>query len=216
MPRSFPSRHRTGNSTRRRTTRPKSAVISLMLLILLFTIAIGTGLAQAFEPRSLRETAALSVPSSTTTIAAQPSQSSNPSQPSDEIGTVDVVPERFQLGQQLYLEHCASCHLGIPPAVMPTQTWQTLLQDPQHYGVTIDLPTNLDRTLIWNYLRTYSRPTAKDEAVPYRLRESRYLKALHPKLDLPRNIGVGTCISCHPSAQQFNFRKLTPAAANTP
>lgn len=26
--------------------------------------------------------------------------------PTDEIGTVDVVPERYQLGQELYLENC--------------------------------------------------------------------------------------------------------------
>ncbi len=127
-----------------------------------------------------------------------------------EIGTVDIVPSRFQLGQELYLENCATCHIALPPAVMPTQTWQRLLQDPQHYGVTLPQLVDPPRLLIWNYLRNFSRPLLKEEPTPYRVGESRYFKALHPNVKLPRPVDVSSCVSCHSSATEYNFRRLSP------
>ena len=46
--------------------------------------------------------------------------------PVDSIGTVDVVPAQYQPGQELYLENCSSCHIALPPAVFPSQTWKNL------------------------------------------------------------------------------------------
>ena len=43
--------------------------------------------------------------------------------------TTDAVPQRYQLGQELYLDNCATCHIAVPPAVLPVQTWQRLLED---------------------------------------------------------------------------------------
>lgn len=134
--------------------------------------------------------------------SAQPTQT--------EIGTVDVVPERYQLGQELYLENCATCHIAVPPAVLPTQTWQRILQDSQHYGVNIKPLVDPSRLIVWQYLQTFSRSQAKEEETPYRLNESRYFKALHPQVKLPRPIELSSCVSCHPSAADFNFRSLSP------
>ncbi|UKO98532.1 cytochrome C [Nostoc sp. UHCC 0870] len=129
--------------------------------------------------------------------------------PVSEIGTVDVVPARYQLGQELYLENCASCHIALPPAVLPTQTWKNLLEDSQHYGVTLQPLLDPSRTLVWRYLSTFSRSQLKDEATPYRVNNSRYFKALHPQVDLPRPSQISSCVSCHPSAKEYNFRRLS-------
>lgn len=153
----------------------------VLLIILLWSVTVGWGLAIATNAQS-----------------------------SPEIGTVDVVPSRFQLGQELYLENCATCHLALPPAVMPTQTWQRLLQDQQHYGVTLPQLVDPPRLLIWNYLRNFSRPLLKEEPTPYRLGESRYFRALHPNVKLPRQVEIGSCISCHPGATEYDFRRLSP------
>ena len=78
--------------------RPKSQTRSpffLLLLILLWSLAMGWGLATITSAQTI---------------------------PTEEIGTVDIIPDRYQLGQELYLENCASCHTDIPPAVLPTQT----------------------------------------------------------------------------------------------
>ncbi|MBH8578463.1 cytochrome C [Nostocaceae cyanobacterium CENA369] len=129
--------------------------------------------------------------------------------PTAEIGTVDVVPAQYQLGQQLYLENCSSCHIALPPAVLPTQTWKNLLEDSQHYGAQLQPLVDPPRILVWRYLSTFSRTQLSDEATPYRVNNSRYFKALHPKVDLPRPVQIGSCVSCHPSASEYNFRRLT-------
>lgn len=175
--------------TTRRRKRGRSPVV-LFLLILLWSLAIGWGLALATN--------------------AQPAQTA-----SDAIGTVDPVPQRFQLGQELYLENCSSCHIALPPAVLPIQTWQQVLQDSQHYGQQIPLLVDPPRLLVWNYLQAFSRPQGKEEETPYRVDDSRYFKALHPKVKLPRPVQVSSCVSCHPSAAEYNFRRLTPEWQNS-
>jgi hypothetical protein len=131
-------------------------------------------------------------------------------------GTVDPVAERYQLGQEFYLENCATCHVGLPPAVMPTQTWAALLQDTQHYGVQITPLVQPSLQIVWNYVSTYSRPILQNERTPYRLQQSRYFKALHPKVEFTEPPTVNSCAACHPAAAQFNFRSLTPEWENAP
>ncbi|MGI0490757.1 diheme cytochrome C [Alkalinema pantanalense CENA528] len=208
MRKSFPVERSIPDIPQRRTrphTRRKSAVIGLMLLIMMFTILMGIGLAQAFEPQKLTvQPSQVVLPTGSTISSAEISTT--------EIGTIDPVPANLQLGQELYLENCASCHIALPPAVMPTQTWQVLVQDPQHYGVTIEPPRDPNRRILWNYLKAYSRPKADDEQTPYRLQDSRYFKALHPRVNLPKKVNLSSCVTCHPGVNQFNFRQLTPAA----
>ena len=194
-------------SRTRRTTRRQSApaAVGLVMLLILFTLMMGIGLAQALEPKNN--------PLLQSPKLESPKLQSSPGVQSAEIGTVDPVSDRDRLGQELYLESCRSCHIGIPPAVMPTQTWQALLQDPQHYGVTIDIPQGPEKRIMWNYIKNASRPVAStDERVPYRISESRYFKALHPKVKFATKSTLTTCIACHPSAQAFNFRKLSADA----
>lgn len=167
----------------RRLQRRRSPLV-LILLILLWSLAMGWGLALVTN--------------------AQPTAQMS------TIGTVDPVPQRYQLGQELYLENCASCHIALPPAVLPTQTWQQLLQDSQHYGINIPPLVDPPRLLVWNYLKAFSRSQIEEEQTPYRIKDSRYFKALHPKVKLPRPLQIGSCVSCHPSVTEFNFRSLTP------
>lgn len=173
----------------RRRQRGRSPIV-LFLLILLWSLAMGWGLALVTN--------------------AQPSQTA-----SIAIGTVDPVPSRYQLGQELYLENCASCHIAVPPAVLPRQTWQQVLQDSQHYGVALPPMVDPPRLLVWNYLQNFSRSQTKEEETPYRVDDSRYFKALHPKVKLPRPIQIASCVSCHSSAAQYNFRRLTPEWENS-
>jgi hypothetical protein len=143
------------------------------------------------------------------------SQALNAAQP-PAIGTVDVVPESQQLGQQLYLENCATCHIGVPPAVMPTQTWRDLLRDSQHYGTELKPLVDPQRLLVWNYLRAFSRQAIASDRIPYRVDESKPFKILHPKVKLPRPVRLSSCATCHPGTSQYNFRSLTPEWDNSP
>ncbi|MBE9180762.1 diheme cytochrome C [Oculatella sp. LEGE 06141] len=168
-----------------RHARHRRSPVILVLLILLWSVSLGLGVAWATD--------------------------------SSEIGTVDPVPQRYQLGQELYLENCATCHVGVPPAVLPSETWRQLLEDPtQHYSTRLPPIVDPPRLLMWDYLRTFSRPTPAEEPVPYRVNDSRYFKALHPKVDLPRPVRLDSCVSCHPGASQFNYRRLSPEWETVP
>lgn len=165
-----------------RSRRGRSPII-LFLLLLLWSLSLGWGMAQATEPTA---------------------------------GTVDPVLPRYELGQELYLENCATCHIGVPPEVMPTETWRQILQDPEHYGQQITLLVDPPRLLVWDYLRQYSRPEAEGEEIPFRIEASRYFKALHPRVELPQSTRLGSCVSCHPGVEQFDFRSLTPEWEDAP
>ena len=144
------------------------------------------------------------------TLFSQPLQSQAVTNTAS-VGTVDVIPQRYQLAQELYLENCASCHIGVPPAVLPTETWADLIQDAQHYGTQIKPLVDPQRLLVWEYLQTYSRVRSQyEERTPYRIAQSRYFKALHPQVKLPQSIPMASCITCHPGADRYNFRSLSP------
>lgn len=160
-----------------------------VLLLFLWSLLLGWGLAQA-NPIAMAQQ-----------VSTSPAIESS-------AGTVDVIPQQFQLGQELYWQNCATCHLAVPPAVLPTQTWRTLIQDPQHYGVQIQPLRSPDLELVWRYLSTFSRSTNPNEIVPFRVQQSRYFKALHPKVELPQSVSIRTCATCHPAAAQFNYRSL--------
>lgn len=134
-----------------------------------------------------------------------------------QIASVDAIQPGSALGYELYLNTCSSCHIAIPPQVFPTQTWQQVIQDPQHYGATLQPLEGPSLLLMWKYLQTYSRPiTFKDETIPYRFNRSRYFKALHPRVDISQPLTVNSCVSCHPGASQFDFRSLTSEWQNSP
>jgi hypothetical protein len=121
-------------------------------------------------------------------------------------GSVDPIAPEFQAGHALYVQHCGTCHIALPPALLPRQTWETLITDTAHYGLTLDPLPRFDSQLIWNYLKVYSRPNPDSRIPPFRLRESPYFLALHPQVEFPQPVTLESCISCHPTARAFNFR----------
>jgi hypothetical protein len=202
---------------RHRSRKRGRSVVVLLLLLLTWSLCLGWGLAQAKEPRSMGAIA--QIPPAQSPSSPAPVNQTTPApkalQPA-AIGTVDVVPPSLKLGQELYLENCASCHLGLPPQILPTETWRQLIQDSQHYGAQIQPLVGPNRQLVWQYLRTFSRPQAAEEEIPYRIYQSRYFKALHPKVALPTRAGLTSCISCHPGGDKYDFRALSAEWQNAP
>lgn len=142
------------------------------------------------------------------TVLAQERQSSE-IQVFPANATTDRVPQSLQVGQSLYVQNCGSCHIAIPPAVFPSQTWDQLLQDTSHYGAVLDPILEPEQSWIRRYLRFGSRLVNQGESTPYRFRQSRYFKILHPQVDMPSPVTTQTCIICHAKAPEFNFRQFS-------
>ena len=131
--------------------------------------------------------------------------------------STDPLPSRYEVGYDLYLEACTSCHLPIPPAVMPLQTWKQLLEQPEkHYGVSLTGFNRLTQRLLWDYLSSFSRSLSPNEPVPLYSEQSRYFKALHPRVTLPQPTTPRTCVVCHPNAADFDYRTLAPEWEDAP
>ena len=119
-------------------------------------------------------------------------------------------PENLNLGKQLYLEDCSGCHIPIAPQVLPTNSWQNILNNRRnHYGESLPKTNNLTNQLIWNYLRFSSRPYLQGEKTPEYITNSRYLKALHPQISLPKPTTHQSCALCHPGTAKLDYRTLS-------
>lgn len=120
--------------------------------------------------------------------------------------SVDKPVGNFVIGKDLYLESCATCHIPIPPAVLPSETWQHILENPgNHYGVRIEGIVRFTQVLMWQYLQQYSRQLLKDETKPKFIAQSRYFFALHPDVEFTSPITHNTCIQCHDRASAFDY-----------
>lgn len=182
--------------------RPKSSTKLYLVLFGLFicwSIALGSSMAKAIAPPD--------VPATSTSFLLAQNQNPNP----------DSTTDSLQIGRKVYLENCSSCHVPIPPEVLPTETWRELLENPQnHYGA--DLPTIFSPAilLMWEYLRTFSRAASSEAVVPKIVEQSRYFHALHPRVELPKVVTHRSCIVCHPGAEQLDYRSLTAEWENAP
>ncbi len=130
---------------------------------------------------------------------------------------VDSVPTRYEPGFQAYLETCASCHIAIPPEVLPVESWQEILRKPDnHFGTSIPNFNRFTQLLIWDYVSTFSRPSPPDSPRILYVEKSRYFKALHPRVTMPSEMSAKTCVVCHPNVANANFRTLTPEWNDAP
>lgn len=125
-------------------------------------------------------------------------------------GMVDPVDARYEANYSVYVEQCASCHVALPPAVLPIESWQTLVTDTAHYGVQLNL-TQLDQQLMVNYLQTYSRRHIGSGPIPYRVKDSDYFQALHPNVELPQPVNLRSCTSCHINASNQDYSFIEPS-----
>lgn len=124
-------------------------------------------------------------------------------------GMVDPIDTDHATSYATYVENCSTCHVALPAAVLPLNTWQTLITDTAHYGVTLTGITRFDQRLMLQYLETYSRRQEGRGAVPYRLQNSAYFQALHPNVELPQPLNLRSCVGCHQGANEQNYSTTT-------
>ncbi len=175
----------------------RSSQLFVGFLAFSISILLGIGIAAAADTRS-------TPPADSHTVVTT----------SDPYGMVDPIAPQLEASYRIYLNECATCHVALPPAVLPTQTWQTLVIDPAHYGLTLTDITAFEKQLIVNYLQAYSRAHHSSDPLPFKLTDSDYFHALHPKIALPQPLTLRTCTSCHLSAAAQNYRDIVPSAAS--
>ncbi len=186
----------------------------LILVMLISCVVLGQGMARATN--TPLQVAQVTMPSPNPNPSQTPSLNSTLS-PNQRLiqeaiantPTTDLIPKRYEQSLQIYFANCSTCHVAIPAELLPQQTWQRLLENTnQHYGAQLPNIPGIEVTLMWRYLSTFAKSAAIEDRIPFLLRDSRFFKALHPGVRFPEPPKVTTCISCHPSAAEFNFRRL--------
>ncbi|MGD1867316.1 MAG: hypothetical protein ACFB0D_22430 [Phormidesmis sp.] len=124
-------------------------------------------------------------------------------------GMVDPIDASYEAGYATYVQKCSTCHVALPAAVLPLDTWQALITDPAHYGVTLTGISRFDQRLMLSYLQTYSRRHEGRGPTPYRLQNSAYFQALHPDVALPQPLNLRSCVSCHQGATEQNYSPVS-------
>ncbi|MEM9543271.1 MAG: cytochrome C [Cyanobacteria bacterium P01_E01_bin.42] len=158
-------------------------------LIVLWSLAIGLGLAMALGTN-------------------QPVYSQSKEQ-TRLLKSVDPVPEEVIFARDVYVDRCGECHIALPTEVLPTESWRLILQElPQHYNVRTRQIISPEIILMWNYIQLFSRTYGDSDEPPLRIDNSRYFRALHPKVDFQQVQTANTCTTCHDRAAEFNYRSL--------
>lgn len=120
-------------------------------------------------------------------------------------GMVDPVSEKHAVGYEIYVERCATCHVALPPALLPLEAWETIVTDSAHYGVSLPSIPPFDQQIMVNYLQTYSRSYRGRGPTAYRLTDSDFFAALHPNVLLPEPLNLRSCTSCHVGADKQDY-----------
>lgn len=179
-------RYKRNRSQNRRTQ--KSPWI-LTGLIVLWSLAIGLGLAVALGTH-------------------RPVYSQSPERVR-LLKSVDPVPEEVEFARDVYVDRCGECHIALPTEILPTESWRSILQElPQHYNTKTRQIISPEIILMWNYIQLFSRTYGDSGELPFRIDNSRYFHALHPKVDFQQVQTANTCTTCHNRASEFNYRSL--------
>lgn len=123
----------------------------------------------------------------------------------------------------IYKEECASCHMAYPAELLPSRSWQNILDNLQdHFGDNASLdPATLK--IIDQYLQSNSADkvasrwgrkllrSVSPDATPVRITELPYFRHEHNEIPLryikdnPKVKSLSNCIACHQGAEQGQF-----------
>lgn len=135
-----------------------------------------------------------------------------------------------------YKDECGSCHYAYPPGLLPSKSWEKLLNDKalaDHFGENAELDKdtlaeisayameNAADKSYWKRARKIAKATEGIDA-PLRITEVRYIKRKHH--DIPEKMIKGNkdvkslsyCDACHTQANKGVFEEDTVKIPNFP
>lgn len=134
--------------------------------------------------------------------------------------TLDVAP----VENTLYREECGSCHFPYQPGLLPTASWQAVMNTlDDHFGDNAALPVEKAEAIAAYLLANaadrsdYKRSgkiaaSVEPGTAPRRITETRYFRAKHHELpaDIAKNPQIGSlsnCIACHTKADGGSYNE---------
>lgn len=134
---------------------------------------------------------------------------------------LDVAP----VNNALYQEECGSCHFAYQPGLLPTRSWERMMNGLEdHFGENAELEEATRKELLQylsdnaaersNYKRSKRiNGSLPSDSAPLRISETRYFKGKHdeiPKRLVSGNEKVGSwsnCQACHVKADTGSYNE---------
>lgn len=135
-----------------------------------------------------------------------------------------------------YKDECGSCHFAYPPGLLPTKSWEKLLNEKalsEHFGENAELDADvlapiksyvMENAADKSYYKRARKIANATEGVeaPLRITEVRYIKRKHH--EIPENMIKGNkdvkslsyCDACHTQADKGVFDEDTVKIPNFP
>lgn len=119
----------------------------------------------------------------------------------------------------VYLEECGSCHLAYPPGLLPSASWQKVMDGLEdHFGDNAELDAETSDA-IRDYLDRHAAETGfgkrakkfADKSAPLRISETAYFRDEHDDVpmrlvrDNPEVGSFAQCDQCHQRADKGDF-----------
>lgn len=124
-------------------------------------------------------------------------------------GSKNLMPSNIP---PIYKQECGSCHLSYPPAMLPKDSWEGIMQGLQkHYGADASLnQQEIEQISSWlnSHAGTYKR--VKEAPSDNRITKSDWFQRKHRKINskeflAPAIKSPANCNACHKNAEQGNF-----------
>lgn len=118
----------------------------------------------------------------------------------------------------IYEENCGSCHFAYQPELLPSASWEIILNRPEnHFGESLELDVEA-KSAIWGYLQANAaeHSTSKQSVkiirclgnqVPNRISEIPFIRGKHREIPAaivkrPSIGSLSNCTACHTRAQE--------------
>ncbi len=111
-----------------------------------------------------------------------------------------------------YAQECGSCHVALPPGMLPARSWQRLMAGlDKHYGTDASLDAAMVQQLgDWLQANAGTGKRVREEPPQDRITRSAWFERKHRKIDpavwqLPSVKTAVNCAACHVGAEQGRF-----------
>jgi len=129
-----------------------------------------------------------------------------------DVGSYNPSPSPSPL--HLYKTECAACHIAYPAGMLPTQSWQQLMDHlPKHFGTDASLDTPTAQQ-ISTWLQAHAGTGRRFNETPpeHRISKSAWFVRQHDEVSVSifKRASVGgaaNCGACHGRAAEGNFNE---------